>query len=72
VVDEIVGRYYIKKKPDVGRVLDEHVGEEKYGVGLRKSDKSFLNELDKVLDEMKADGTAAEISKKWFGEDLVI
>lgn len=72
VVDEIVGRYYIKKKPDVYRVLDEHFGEEKYGVGLRKSDKSFLNELDKVLDEMKADGTAAEISKKWFGEDLVI
>jgi len=39
---------------------------------LRKSDKSFLNELQKALDEMKADGTAAEISKKWFGEDLVI
>jgi len=72
VVDEIVGRYYIQKKPDVYRVLDEHFGEELYGVGLRKSDKSFLNELNKVLDEMKADGTAAEISKKWFGEDLVI
>lgn len=72
VVDEIVGRYYITKKPDVYRVLDEHFGEELYGVGLRKGDKSFLDELQKTLDEMKADGTAAEISKKWFGEDLVI
>ena len=72
VVDEIVGRYYITKKPDVYRVLDEHFGEELYGVGLRKGDKSFLDELQKTLDEMKADGTAAEISNKWFGEDLVI
>jgi|CZCA01.1.fsa_nt_gi polar amino acid transport system substrate-binding protein len=70
VVDEVVGRYYISKHPGEYRVLEENFGLEAFGVGLRLTDKAFLAELDKALDEMKADGTAAEISKKWFGEDI--
>lgn len=71
VVDEIVGRYYISKRPDVYRVLDENFGSESYGVGIRSEDDSFRQELDKVLDEMKEDGTAKEISKKWFGTNVL-
>ena len=71
VVDEVVGRYYIAKKPDTYTVLTEHFGEEEFGVGVRKSDEAFLAELDKALDAMKADGTAAQISEKWFGEDII-
>lgn len=71
VVDEIVGRYYISKKPGVYRILGEDFGKESYGVGVRKEDTSFLAELNKILDEMKADGTAKEISEKWFGDDIV-
>jgi polar amino acid transport system substrate-binding protein len=71
VVDEIVGRYYISKKPDIYRVLEENLGQEIYGVGLRMEDEAFLNELNRILDEMKADGTAKEISEKWFGEDIM-
>lgn len=70
VVDEVVGRYYIAKKPDDYKVLEDHFGLEEFGVGLRKSDNAFLTELQKALDEMKADGTMAEISNKWFGEDI--
>ncbi|KPU26798.1 amino acid ABC transporter substrate-binding protein [Caloranaerobacter sp. TR13] len=72
VIDEIVGRYYIAKKQNEYRVLEENLGDESYAVGIRKEDVSFRQELDRVLDEMKKDGTAAEISKKWFGEDIVI
>lgn len=72
VVDEIVGKYYITKKPDDFRVLSDNFGEEEYGVGLRKTDKSFLEELQKTLDAIKADGSATAISEQWFGEDLVI
>src|SRR6056297_3423883 len=42
VVDEIVGRYYISKKPGVFRVLEENFGKETYGVGIRKEDVSFM------------------------------
>jgi polar amino acid transport system substrate-binding protein len=71
VVDEVVGRYYIAKKGDQYKVLEENFGEEDYGIGLRKTDKAFLAELQKALDDMKADGTAAKISEKWFGEDIM-
>ncbi len=72
VVDEMHGRYYyISKLPGVYRVLEEDLGWELYGVGVRKEDLSFLKELNKVMDEMKEDGTAEEISMKWFGENVV-
>lgn len=70
VVDEVVGLYYISKKPDTYTVLTEDFGEE-FGVGVRKSDQAFLDELNKTLDAMKADGTASQISIKWFGEDII-
>jgi len=71
VVDEVVGRYYIAKKPGDYAVLEDHFGLEEFGVGLRKNDQAFLAELQKVLDDMKADGTSAEISQKWFGENII-
>ncbi|NDP38337.1 MAG: amino acid ABC transporter substrate-binding protein [Rhodoferax sp.] len=71
VVDEIVGRYYTGKKPGEYRVLEENFGTEDYGVGTRKSDTELLSKLDKALDDMKADGTAAKISTQWFGKDIV-
>lgn len=71
VVDEIVGRYYTGKKPGEYRVLEENFGTEDYGVGTRKSDTELSAKLDKALDDMKADGTAAKISTQWFGKDIV-
>lgn len=72
VVDEIVGRYYIARKPGVYRVLAEDFGREAYGVGIRTADAAFRAELDRVLDEMKADGAADRISIEWFGEPIVV
>ena len=72
VVDEILGKYYIAKRGSGYKVLDENFGDEEYGVGLRLEDKQLLDALNKVLDEMKEDGTMAEISKEWFGEDIIL
>lgn len=71
IVDEVVGRYYISKKAGEYKVLDEDLGKEDYGVGVRKEDKDFLQKLDNALDEMKKDGTADKISEKWFGKGIV-
>ena len=71
VVDEVVGRYYTAKKPGEYRVLDENFGTEDYGVGTRKGDTELAAKLDKALNDMKADGTAAKISTQWFGKDIV-
>lgn len=71
VVDEVVGRYYISKKPGEFVVLDENFGTEEYGVGLAKENTALLAKVDEVMDAMKKDGTAARISTQWFGKDIV-
>jgi polar amino acid transport system substrate-binding protein len=72
VVDEVVGRYYLAKKPDEYRVLDDHFGTEEYGVGVRKDDAALLTGLQNALTQMKQDGAAAAISNKWFGKDIIV
>ncbi|AND84096.1 transporter substrate-binding domain-containing protein [Clostridium tyrobutyricum] len=71
IVDEVVGRYYIAKKPGVYKVLNDNFGKEDYGIGIRKTDTSFKNKLNETLNSMKKDGTEDKISKKWFGEDII-
>lgn len=53
-------------------VLDEALKDEQYGIGFRKADQALRDEVQKILVEMKKDGTLAEITKKWFGEDISI
>ena len=72
VIDEVVINYYMAKEKDAFKILDESLAPEEYGVGVKKGNEELLNKLQKALDEMNEDGTAAEISKKWFGEDKVL
>jgi polar amino acid transport system substrate-binding protein len=72
VIDEVVIDYYMTKEPDTYKVLDESLAPEKYAVGVKKGNKDLLNDVQKALDDLNADGTAAKISKKWFGEDKVL
>jgi polar amino acid transport system substrate-binding protein len=72
VMDVIVGEYYAAKKEaregkDIFRSLDKALGKEEFGVGLRKEDEKLKREIDKILDEMKKDGTFDTIHDKWFG-----
>lgn len=72
VIDEVAIDYYMTEKEGTFRVLDESLAPEQYGVGVRKEDEELLNRLQEALDQMNEDGTAAEISEKWFGEDKVL
>ena len=72
VIDEVVIDYYMSKEEDTFKVLDESLAPEEYGIGVKKGNEELLEKLQKALDEMNEDGTAAEISEKWFGEDKVL
>lgn len=72
VIDEVVGRYYIAKKPGMYQVMEDNFGGEEYGIGIRKTDAAFQAELQKAIDAMNADGTSKTISEKWFGTDIVV
>ena len=73
IIDEVAAQYYIsEEKVDFVVVENSPLTEEFYGIGFRKSDGELLAEVDRILDEMKADGKAAEISQKWFAKDIVL
>ena len=73
VIDEVAAQYYISEKKAPFVVVDNSpLTEELYGIGFRKSDAQLLAEVDKILDEMRADGTAAKISEKWFAKDIML
>ncbi len=69
-VDLVVADYYMAKKPDKYRILDETIAPEEYGIGFRKGEQAFHDAVMAAFEEMKKDGSAAEISNRWFGRDV--
>ena len=72
VLDEVVARYYETKEAGTYKVLDEAFAAEEYGVGFKKGNTDLEEKVQKAFDEMIADGTAAKISEKWFGKDIIV
>lgn len=72
VIDEVVINYYMAQEEETFRVLEESLAPEEYGIGVKKGNEALLEKLQKALDEMNEDGTAASISETWFGEDKVL
>lgn len=71
VADEVVVRYYINLKgAENYRILDDDFGAEEYGVGIRKGDTKTVEAFNQAYEELKADGTLAEIATKWFGSNI--
>lgn len=71
VMDEVAARYIISRKQGAFVILADNFGTEQYGVGFRKDDIAFRDAVDKVLDEMKKDGTIDRIARKWFGKSVI-
>ena len=72
IVDEIAGRYELKKSADTFQAAEVTVGPvTEFGIGFRKDDTELRDRVQKVFDEIVADGTAKKFSQKWFQADLI-
>ena len=72
VCDEIVGRYYMSKHADTLDAVDANVGPvSEFGIAFAKDNVALRDKVQKAFDEIVADGSAAKISEKWFGKDLL-
>lgn len=69
-MDIVVASYQIEKRSAAFKILDYEIAAEEYGVGFKKGNEALRDQVQNALEEMAADGTLAEISKKWFGEDI--
>lgn len=72
VIDEVVIDYYMTQQKDTFKIMDESLAPEQYGVGIKKGNEELQTKLQDALDKMNEDGTAEEISQKWFGESKVL
>ena len=70
-MDEVVANYAITSQNKDFKVLEDGLTEEESAVGFKKGNTALKNEVQKYIDEMKADGTMTQISEKWFGKDVV-
>jgi len=52
------------------KVAAETGDEARNAIAFRKGSDSLVKAVDKAIAELKADGTLAQISKKYFGEDV--
>lgn len=72
VADEIFARYAVSKDTNSFKISNEVFNSENYGIGFRLEDIALRDKIDQIIDELAEDGTALEISLKWFGEDLLL
>ena len=70
-MNSVVANYQITKRGGEGfKVLDKPLSSEEYAVGFKLGNTTLRDEVQKALEEMKADGTLKSISEKWFGKDV--
>lgn len=70
-MNSVVANYQITKRGSKGfKVLDKPLSSEEYAVGFKLGNTILRDEVQKALEEMKADGTLNSISEKWFGKDV--
>ncbi|MEW9671397.1 ABC transporter substrate-binding protein [Ammoniphilus sp. 3BR4] len=71
ITDQMVGFRVIKEEAvkikDVGQPLTH----DNQAIAVRKEDEELLNKLNQALDEIIKDGTYDQISKKWFGRNIL-
>lgn len=69
-MDSVVANYEIATTGKAYAILPDGLSPEEYAIGFRKGDQALRDEVQRILSEMKADGTVEEISTKWFGSDV--
>ncbi|MCD8215717.1 MAG: amino acid ABC transporter substrate-binding protein [Clostridiales bacterium] len=72
VADEILAMYYIETSGADFRVLEDDFGSEVYVVAAKLGNAALMDQVEAALTEIGENGTAAEISEEWFGENIYI
>ena len=72
IVDLFVANDNIHRSGKDFRILKEDLSHEDYGIGFRKGEIQLADAVWNQLLAMKADGTLAKISTKWFDADITV
>jgi polar amino acid transport system substrate-binding protein len=70
VIDNVAGRFMISQRPGEYKTLPGFISSEPFGVAFRMDEVALRDKIQETIDQMVADGTMGQISRKWFGEDI--
>ncbi len=72
VVDQVLGEYKNANMGGEMKVCDFDFGDDFYAIGCRKGETDVADKINEAIQTLIDNGTAAEISEKWFGTNIVI
>ncbi len=70
MTDRLVGLYQIDQAKRDLRACGDPLYTEKPAFAVKEGNSALVDQLNEALATIKDDGTYAEISKKWFGQDI--
>jgi len=70
IVDQPLAAFYAAQKPDKYTITSEVLSNEPIAIACRKENTAFRDQINDALDTLVDNGTMAELSEKWFNEDL--
>lgn len=72
IIDEIYGSYKNTKIGNIYGIAEPDFGDDLYAIGFRKGDVELTDKISETIKQLVQDGTAKEISEKWFGANIVL
>jgi polar amino acid transport system substrate-binding protein len=70
MVDSVVAAYYMGTDADRFTIAWENDEAEPLGICLKKGNDALTAEIERIVDELYADGTMAALATKYFGRDV--
>lgn len=70
LVDRLAALEMVTKTKDTLAVTGEPFSRQESGIALRKGEPELLDAINKAIDKLRADGTLAQLSQKYFNADV--
>lgn len=72
LIDRVYANYYLSHEDNLAdyAIVSGGFESEDFAVGLRKTDTQLAEKINEGFEQLKKSGKMAEISTKWFGEDV--
>lgn len=65
VIDQATAEAFVKKTEGI-KILDEKMSEEEYAIAVKKGNTELVDQMNKAIDELKAEGKIDEIVAKYM------
>lgn len=70
ITDQLVGLYAVTQNDLAIKPVDDPLFLDQMGIPVKKENTELLEKLNTALEEIKSDGTYAEIAEKYFGTNI--